>query len=88
MGGMAGAVVLVVAWGSALAIMAEDRALGELAAQSRAMAAARVARDALPSALEPAERVLSALQNRANAQARGERWEVEAIEKNLLGLCL
>jgi len=85
LGGMAGAVVLVVAWGSALAIMAEDRALGELAAQSRAMAAARVARDALPRALEPAERVLSALQSRANAQARGERWEVEAVEKNLLG---
>jgi len=81
---MAGAVVLIIIWGGAREMMAQERALLDLSAQSRAMAAARAARDALPRALEPAERALAAVQSRAIAQARGERREVEAIEKNLL----
>lgn len=81
---MAGAVVLIITWGGAREMIAQERALLDLGAQSRAMAAARAARDALPRALESAERALAAVQSRAIAQVRGERREVEAIEKNLL----
>jgi len=88
LGGMAGAVMLVLIWSSALGVIADDRAARELAAQSRAMAAARAVRDALPRALEPAERAIAALQNRAGAQGRGAWREVEAIEKHLLAAVL
>ncbi|NDG49213.1 MAG: hypothetical protein EBY30_09260, partial [Rhodospirillales bacterium] len=88
LGGMAGAVMLVLIWSSALGVIADDRAARELAAQSRAMAAARAVRDALPRALEPAERAIAALQNRAGAQGRGAWREAEAIEKHLLAAVL
>jgi len=88
LGGMAGAVMLLLIWSSALGVIADDRASRELAAQSRAMAAARAVRDALPRALEPAERAIAALQNRAGAQGRGAWREAEAIEKHLLAAVL
>ena len=84
LGSMAGALLLFLTWFATLALIAEDTAMRQSAAQSRAMAAARAARDALPRALEPAQRALAALQSRALAQARFAQGEVDAIEKNLL----
>ncbi len=83
---MVGAAALIFTWSTALDITAGEKAEREFANQTRAMAAARAARDALPRAMDPAERALSALQNRAIAQARGDRREVDAIEQTMQGL--
>ncbi len=86
LGSMAGAAALIFTWSTALDVIAGERAERDFASQSRAMAAARAARDALPRAMDPAERALAALQNRAVAQIRGDRREVDAIEQTLQGL--
>ena len=83
---MAGAAALIFIWSTAIEIAASERAERESALQGRALAAARVARDQLPRSLEPVDRALSMIQARANAVARNDRREADAIEQTLLGL--
>lgn len=85
-GSMAGAAALVLIWSSAVEIVSGERVEREFAHQSRALAAARAARDNLPRAFEPADRALAALQSRALALARNDRREAEAAEQSLIGL--
>lgn len=84
-GSMAAAAALLLIWSTALDIVSGDRVEREFAQQSRALAAARAARDTLPRALEPTDRALAALQNRALALGRNDRRDAEAIEQTLMG---
>jgi signal transduction histidine kinase len=83
---MAGAAVLVLTWAIALDIVKSEHTERDFAAQSRAMQAARQGRDAVPRALEPADRALALLQARAAALARYARPEAEGIEQSLIAL--
>ena len=86
LGSMAGAAALIFTWSTAFDVASGERNEREAAQQARALAAARAARDAVPRSLEPAERAVGMLQSRANAVARNDRREAEAIEQTLLGL--
>lgn len=83
---MLGAAILVLTWATALDIVKSEQAERDFAAQARAMQAARLARDAIPRALEPADRALALLQARAAALGRNARAEAEGIEQSLVAL--
>lgn len=83
---MLGAAILVLTWAIALDIVKAEHTERDFAAQTRAMQAARQARDAVPRAMEPADRALALLQARAAALGRNARAEAEGIEQSLVAL--
>ncbi len=73
-------------WWLAASVAAAEREEQAAAATGLVLRAARLARDALPRALDPADRMLAQLQARQTAVARGDRREAEALEQTLLTL--
>ncbi len=81
-----GTAALVLTWSIALDIIRAENTEREYSTQTRAMMAARQGRDAIPRALEPADRALALMQTRASAITRNARADIEAIEQTLSGI--
>ncbi len=71
-------------WWIAASVAAAEREEQASRATSLVLAAARQAREALPRALDPADRLLAQIQARQTALARGDRREAELLEQALL----
>ncbi|WP_160119703.1 ATP-binding protein [Rhodovarius lipocyclicus] len=81
-----GATVIIFTWSSTLDVLGGETRQQDSAAEAMTLNAARAGRDAIPRALEPADRALSLLQQRAGALTRGDRREVEALEVTLTNM--
>lgn len=83
---LGGGVAVAGAWRLAMGVAAEAREEAVRQASARVLGAARAAREALPRALGPADRMLGQAQARQTALLRGDRREAEQIEHALLNV--
>jgi len=79
-----GGALIGAGWWLAASVAAAERDEQAAAATGLVLRVARQAREALPRALDPADRMLALMQSRQNALARGERREAEGLEQTLV----
>ncbi|RVT96360.1 PAS domain-containing sensor histidine kinase [Rhodovarius crocodyli] len=81
-----GATLIIFTWSTTLDYLRGENGQQNAQAESEVLAAARAGRDAIPRALEPADRALALLQQRAGALGRGDRREADVLEQTLSNL--
>ncbi len=79
-----GGAAVAACWWLAASSAAAERDAQAQRATAQVLAAARSAREVLPRALGPADRLLSQMQARQSALAKGDRREAEQLEQGLV----